>query len=270
MKKIAAILTTLIFVPFISFAASTSFCSFASNLTIGSTGAAVTCLQQALIASGYNLPAGATGYFGAQTQTAVAAWQEANSISPATGYFGAISRAAFNLDGSSSNTTTVTSTIPGCAAGALFSATTGQSCTQTTVTTPSQQPSLGAPSTSVYFENGQYVSLTPDQHNALLAQKQQTLAQLENNLQSYQNNLSQEQNTAANTNDEINSKGCSSIGTIPFQFQQGGAQVQATELAAICGSLWQELNNVYQLEQTSSNAITSIQQQINGVEQNYN
>ena len=59
-----------------------------------SSGSDVTCLQQALIAGGYSIPAGATGYFGAQTQAAVSAWQKADGISPTAGYFGAKSRAA--------------------------------------------------------------------------------------------------------------------------------------------------------------------------------
>jgi len=70
----------------------------------------VTCLQQALIAGGYAIPAGATGYFGAQTQAAVSAWQKAAGVTPTAGYFGAKSRAAFNLGGSSSSTTTTTTT----------------------------------------------------------------------------------------------------------------------------------------------------------------
>jgi len=68
-----------------------------TDLTIGSSGPSVTGLQTALIANGYSIPAGATGYFGTQTQAAVAAWQRAMNISPPAGYFGPISRAAFNL-----------------------------------------------------------------------------------------------------------------------------------------------------------------------------
>ncbi len=83
-------------------------CSFSKNLTIGSTGMEVTCLQQALIAGGFTIPAGATGYFGSQTRTAVASWQSSKNIAPAVGYFGAISRAAFNLGGGSGSTTTTT------------------------------------------------------------------------------------------------------------------------------------------------------------------
>ena len=47
---------------------SSSSCAFTSDLTMGSSGAQVTCLQQGLISMGFSIPAGATGYFGAQTQ----------------------------------------------------------------------------------------------------------------------------------------------------------------------------------------------------------
>jgi hypothetical protein len=70
----------------------------------------VTCLQQALIAGGYSIPAGATGYFGAQTRAAVSAWQKAVGVSPTAGYFGAISRAHWNLGGGSSSSTSTTTT----------------------------------------------------------------------------------------------------------------------------------------------------------------
>ncbi|MBI4136066.1 MAG: peptidoglycan-binding protein [Candidatus Vogelbacteria bacterium] len=74
----------------------TGACAFTQNLTIGSSGAEVTCLQNYLISGDYSIPAGATGYFGPQTQSAVAAWQRANAVSPASGLFGPISRAAYN------------------------------------------------------------------------------------------------------------------------------------------------------------------------------
>lgn len=89
---------------------SGSSCSFSRNLTIGSQGADVTCLQQALINGGFSVPAGATGYFGTQTRTAVASWQSSKNIAPAVGYFGSISRAAFNLGGSTTTTTGTTTT----------------------------------------------------------------------------------------------------------------------------------------------------------------
>lgn len=85
---------------------TTSACSFTKDITLKSSGAEVTCLQQALIAGGYAISAGATGYFGAQTQAAVSAWQKAAGVSPAAGYFGAKSRAAFNLGGSTTGGTT--------------------------------------------------------------------------------------------------------------------------------------------------------------------
>lgn len=79
-------------------------CTFTRALTMGSSGADVTCLQQGLIAMGYSIPAGATGYFGAQTQTAVAAWQAAKGVSPAAGYFGPVSQAAWGTSGPSTPT----------------------------------------------------------------------------------------------------------------------------------------------------------------------
>lgn len=74
-------------------------CSITSDLTMGSSGAEVTCLQQGLISMGFSIPAGATGYFGAQTQAAVSAWQTSKNIAPAAGYFGPISRAAWVTTG---------------------------------------------------------------------------------------------------------------------------------------------------------------------------
>jgi hypothetical protein len=84
---------------------STSSCSFTRDLTVGSTGADVTCLQNALKAGGY-MSANATGYFGALTQAGVAAWQKAAGVTPTAGYFGAKSRAAFTLGGSSTGGST--------------------------------------------------------------------------------------------------------------------------------------------------------------------
>ena len=78
-----------------STATMTGSCDVGSaNLTIGSTGASVTNLQNSLIAMGFSISAGATGYFGTQTQAAVAAWQASKNITPAVGYFGPKTRAA--------------------------------------------------------------------------------------------------------------------------------------------------------------------------------
>lgn len=90
--------------------------TFTRDLTIGSTGADVTALQNALKAGGY-MSANATGYFGVLTQAGVIAWQKAAGVAPAAGYFGAISRAHWNLGGSTSGTTTTTTTTTTTGAG---------------------------------------------------------------------------------------------------------------------------------------------------------
>jgi peptidoglycan hydrolase-like protein with peptidoglycan-binding domain len=111
---------------------TTASVTFTRNLTVGSKGADVTALQNWLIGKGFSIPAGATGVFGPQTKAALAAYQAANSISPAAGYFGPITRAAVAAAGGS----TSTSTVPGCMPGAAFSSTTGQACGTTTTTGP--------------------------------------------------------------------------------------------------------------------------------------
>lgn len=89
-----------------------------ADLKMGSSGASVMALQQALIAGGYSIPAGVTGYFGAQTQAAVMAWQKAAGVMPASGYFGAISRAHWNLScGTTGGTTTGGTTTGGTTTG---------------------------------------------------------------------------------------------------------------------------------------------------------
>ena len=80
-----------------SVSAGTGSCvSIMAPLTIGSTGADVTALQNRLIAWGEVIPAGATGYFGTQTQSALASWQGKNAVSPAVGYYGPITKAAMD------------------------------------------------------------------------------------------------------------------------------------------------------------------------------
>lgn len=75
---------------------TTAAVTFTQDLTLGSSGAQVTALQNWLISKGYAIAAGATGYFGAQTQAALAKYQAAEGISPASGYFGPITRAKVN------------------------------------------------------------------------------------------------------------------------------------------------------------------------------
>lgn len=69
--------------------------NFSVDLTIGSTGADVEALQNLLIAAGYSIPAGATGYFGAQTEAAVKLFQTAHGL-PSTGYVGPLTRTVLN------------------------------------------------------------------------------------------------------------------------------------------------------------------------------
>ena len=72
-------------------------CSFTRDLTLGSQGSDVTCLQNYLTSTGhFSFSGGSTGYFGSITRSAVAAWQAANGVAPAAGYFGAISRAKYS------------------------------------------------------------------------------------------------------------------------------------------------------------------------------
>jgi len=81
---------------------STTACTFTRDLTIGSDGADVKCLQQYLNSKGFTVSATGAGsvgnestYFGAKTQAAVAKWQSSNGVTPAAGYFGAKSRAKY-------------------------------------------------------------------------------------------------------------------------------------------------------------------------------
>jgi autotransporter-associated beta strand protein len=69
-----------------------------SNLTVRDLkitleGEDVKALQNILISKGYAIPAGPTGYFGAQTKTALIKYQKDNKITPAVGYFGTVTRA---------------------------------------------------------------------------------------------------------------------------------------------------------------------------------
>ncbi len=82
--------------------------TFNVDLTVGSTGADVTALQQILVSKGFlTMPAGvAMGTFGPLTKSAVSAWQASVGL-PATGYVGPLSRAKLNA---SAGTTTGGST----------------------------------------------------------------------------------------------------------------------------------------------------------------
>lgn len=92
--------------------------TFTQDLTVGSTGAQVSALQQVLVSNGYlSMPAGvAMGYFGSLTKSAVMKWQAAVGL-PSTGYFGPLSRA--KLNGSAGATGTVPGTTVGGVTGSI-------------------------------------------------------------------------------------------------------------------------------------------------------
>ena len=84
----------------LAFATVASAQTFNVNLTVGSTGPDVVALQTALMASGFNIPAiasgaAAKGYFGSQTQAAVKLYQASKGV-PNTGFVGPLTRAALN------------------------------------------------------------------------------------------------------------------------------------------------------------------------------
>ena len=104
--------------------------SFGRSLSIGVKGTDVSALQQLLVAQGFSIPAGVTGYFGVQTKSALANWQAKNNViittNPGSGIFGPLSRGAFNRwcsngnngnhgngnNGNNSGSSTSTSTAP--------------------------------------------------------------------------------------------------------------------------------------------------------------
>jgi len=120
--------------------------TFSTNLTIGSTGPDVVALQTALIAGGYSIPsiqsgAASKGYFGAQTEAAVQAYQTAHGI-PSTGFVGPLTRGSLNsgvaTTMSSSGTSSTCPVGYTCTATAPVSTQTcpvGYTCTANTGTT---------------------------------------------------------------------------------------------------------------------------------------
>jgi hypothetical protein len=116
-----------------------------------------------LISKGYTISAGATGYFGTQTKAAVAAYQTAKGITPAAGYFGPITIASVNAVVVGTGSSTTVSTVAGCAAGAMFSSTTGASCsTVSTVagcsSTVGYSPTTGASCSTGSVSSGSVIN----------------------------------------------------------------------------------------------------------------
>jgi len=104
--------------------------TFTRNLTVGSTGTDVKCLQQILNVSPMS------GYFGPLTLAAVRAYQTEKGFVPAN-QVGPLTRAALNTSLAGTTTTTTTGLPTGCTSTSGFSPTTGVSCsTGTSTTTP--------------------------------------------------------------------------------------------------------------------------------------
>ncbi len=77
----------------------TKVISAVRDLTAGMQGADVTALQTLLIAQGFPLASGLTGYFGAQTRAALSGYQTKVGIIPSTGRFGDKTRAQMKTAG---------------------------------------------------------------------------------------------------------------------------------------------------------------------------
>jgi len=111
--------------------------TFTRNLSQGSSGADVKCLQ-ALLNQAADTQVAATGvgsagnestYFGAKTTAAVKAFQTKYGISPVAGFVGSITRAKLNeLLATGTGTGTGTGLPTGCTSTSGYSPTTGQSC----------------------------------------------------------------------------------------------------------------------------------------------
>jgi len=116
MKKFL-IATGIATLAFVSVASAQTFEPF-MNLTVGSTGVEVSNLQTWLLDNNFNIPAISTGvavkgYFGSQTQAAVAAYQRTVGL-PSQGYFGPLTRAKITMGGGGGTVSPISS---GCMSG---------------------------------------------------------------------------------------------------------------------------------------------------------
>jgi hypothetical protein len=150
----------------IALVASAASYTFSNYLSVGSTGAAVTALQNFLIANNFSIPSIAngkakTGYFGSQTQSAVKAYQTSVGI-PNTGFVGPLTVAALNKGTvGTASTGTVSMTCPTgmiCTPITTTTTTTGATtATAGTITTPGVAGSLDV-SNGSYVGNGTAVN----------------------------------------------------------------------------------------------------------------
>ena len=109
--------------------------TFTRNLSLGSTGSDVKCLQAVLnnaadtqvAVTGVGSKGYESSYFGLKTQVAVKAFQTKYGIAPVAGFVGSITRAKLNTL-LASGITTGTAFPAGCTSAAGYSVTTGLSC----------------------------------------------------------------------------------------------------------------------------------------------
>lgn len=133
--------------------------TFSNNLTIGSTGADVTALQNVLISSGFDIPAissgaATTGYFGSQTKTALAKYQVAKGIvSPGTGFFGPLTMKVMNGGSTVASNNCLAGWTAATYAGTTYCVPPGQTLPTGSVVTPGTVAGIttpGIPGTLVY------------------------------------------------------------------------------------------------------------------------
>jgi len=122
-------------------------CNFTRNIFLGMDnprGDDVKCLQDYLTSTGhFTYSGGSTGYFGPITQSAVAAWQAANGVSPAVGYFGPISQAKYTSMAGTSGGTGTGTTPPVVTPGANLQVTLGTGGTSNSVIAGAGQVAVG-------------------------------------------------------------------------------------------------------------------------------
>ena len=122
--------------------ASCAGITFTRNLTVGSTGSDVKCLQASMNVLGYSVASSGAGspgfetmYFGPLTLVAVQKYQAAKGWTPA-GQVGPLTRASLNAWLSGGASVPTTAPTPGCPTGAMFNSMTGAPCTTTTPAGP--------------------------------------------------------------------------------------------------------------------------------------